>query len=107
MKPINIDQEDIGLHDTDNSELSTSTASNSMLPQLEETDVEKAQNEEERRRRRVARKEKREAREEGGAVRREESKKRRKKTQERSLKKKKRRKKQEGTRSKSLQCIFK
>ena len=64
MKPINVDPEDVGLHDTDISELSASTVSNSMLPQLEATDVEKAQNEEERRRRRgVARKEEREARE--------------------------------------------
>ena len=29
VKPINIDPEDIGLHDTDSSELSASTASNS------------------------------------------------------------------------------
>ena len=63
MKPINVDLEDIGLHDTDSSELSVSIASNSMLPQLEATDAKKAQNEEERRRRRTARKEKREARE--------------------------------------------
>ena len=62
MKPININAEDVGLHDTDSSELSASTTSNSMLPQLEATDAEKAQNEEERRRR-AARKEKREARE--------------------------------------------
>ena len=61
VKPINIDPEDVGLHDTDSSELSASTASNSMLPQLEATDAKKAQNEEERRR--AARKEKREARE--------------------------------------------
>ena len=63
MKPINVDLEDVGLHDTDSSELIASTASNSMLPQLEATDAEKAQNEEEKRRRRAARKEKREARE--------------------------------------------
>ena len=61
MKPMNVNPKEVGLHDTDNSELSASTASNSMLPQLEATDVEKAQNEEERRR--AARKEKREARE--------------------------------------------
>ena len=48
VKPINVDPEDVGLHDTDSSELSASTASNSMLPQLEATDVEKTQNEEER-----------------------------------------------------------
>ena len=48
VKPINVDPEDIGLHDTDNSELSASTASDSTLLQLEATDAEKAQNEEER-----------------------------------------------------------
>ena len=48
VKPINVDSKDVGLHDTDNSELSASTTSNSMLPQLEATDAEKAQNEEER-----------------------------------------------------------
>jgi len=48
VKPINVDSEDVGLHDTDSSELSASTASNSTLPQLEATNVEKAQNEEER-----------------------------------------------------------
>ena len=62
VKPINIDPKDVGLHDTDSSELSASTASNSTLPQLEATDAEKAQNEEERRRRRAARKEKQERR---------------------------------------------
>ena len=62
VKPINVDPKDIGLHDTDSSELSASTTSNSTLPQLEATDAEKAQNEEERRRRRAARKEKREER---------------------------------------------
>ena len=41
VKPINIDPEDIGLHDTDSSELSASTASNSTLPQLEATDAKK------------------------------------------------------------------
>ena len=62
MKPINVDPEDVGLHDTDSSELSISIASNSTLPQLEATDAEKAQNEEERRRRRAARRKRREAR---------------------------------------------
>ena len=59
VKPINVDSKDVGLHDTNSSELSTSTTSNSMLPQLEATDAKKAQNEEERRRRRrrAARKE--------------------------------------------------
>ena len=54
VKPINVNSKDIGLHDIDNSELSASTTSNSMLPQLEATDAKKAQNEEERRRRRRA-----------------------------------------------------
>ena len=49
VKPINVDPEEVGLHDTDSSELSASTASNSMLPQLEATDAKKAQNKEERR----------------------------------------------------------
>ena len=42
VKPINIDLEDVGLHDTDSSELSAYTTSNSMLPQLEATDTKKA-----------------------------------------------------------------
>ena len=42
VKPINIDPKDVGLHDTDSSELIASTASNSMLPQLEAIDAEKA-----------------------------------------------------------------
>ena len=48
VKPINVDPKDVGLHDSDSSELSASTASNSTLPQLEATDAKKAQNEEER-----------------------------------------------------------
>ena len=32
VKPINVDPEDVGLHDIDSSELSASTVSNSMLP---------------------------------------------------------------------------
>ena len=65
VKPINIDPEDVGLHDTNSSELSASTASNSMLPQLEATDAKKLKMKKRRRRRRrrAARKEKREARE--------------------------------------------
>ena len=42
VKPINVDPEDVGLHDTDSSELSASTASNSTLPQLEATDAKKS-----------------------------------------------------------------
>ena len=49
--------------DTDSSELSASIASNTTLPHLEATDVERALNENERRRRMEARKLKREARE--------------------------------------------
>ena len=41
VKPINVDPEDVRRHDTDSSELSASTASNSMLPQLEATDAKK------------------------------------------------------------------
>ena len=47
----------------DISELSTSTASNTMLPHLEATDAERALNDDERRKRKEARKLKREARE--------------------------------------------
>jgi hypothetical protein len=63
VKPINIDSEDIGLHDTDISELSASTASNTMIPLLKATNAKKALNDEGRRKRKAARKEKREARE--------------------------------------------
>ena len=97
-KPINVDSEDVGLHDTDNSELSASTASNSMLPQLEATDAEKTQNKEERRRRRVARKEKREAREKKKEKQRLEEKKARK--EERRLKREARRKRREARKKK-------
>ena len=55
MKPVDVD--------TDNSELTASTASNTTLPHLEATDAEKALNDNERRRRKEARKLKREARE--------------------------------------------
>ena len=48
---------------TDNSELSASTASNTTLLHLEATDAERAFNDNERRRRKEARKVKREARE--------------------------------------------
>ena len=33
VKPINVDPEEVGLHDTNNSELSASTVSNSTVPQ--------------------------------------------------------------------------
>jgi hypothetical protein len=93
VKPVDVDPKDMGLHEIDSSELSASTASNTMLPQLEVTDAEKAQLEEERRKRKKARKAKREAREkkkEQKKVRRQNTKKRRKKAQERSKKEKKR-----------------
>ena len=63
MKPVDVDPERVDLHDTNSSELSMSTASNTMLPHLEATDAEGALNENERRRRKEARKLKREARE--------------------------------------------
>ena len=63
VKPMHVNPEDVGLHDTDNSQLSASIASNSTVPLLEMTDAEKAQNEEERKKRKVARKAKGEARE--------------------------------------------
>ena len=62
MKHVHVNPEDVGLHNIDSSQLSASTASNSTLPPLELTDVEKAQNEEERKKRKAARKAKREAR---------------------------------------------
>ena len=55
VKPVDVD--------TDSSELSTSTASNTMLPHLEATDAKRGLNDNERRRRKEARKLKREARE--------------------------------------------
>jgi len=46
VKPIDVDPEDVQLHDTDSSELSASTSINTTLPQLEATDAEKALNDE-------------------------------------------------------------
>jgi hypothetical protein len=63
VKPVDVDPERVKLHDTDNSELSVSTASVSTLPHLEATDAERVLNEEEKKNRREARKLKREARE--------------------------------------------
>ena len=40
VKPIDVDLEVMGLHETDSSDLSDSIASNTMLPQLEATDAE-------------------------------------------------------------------
>ena len=63
VKPMDVDPKDLGFHKIDSSELSTSTASNTTLPQLEVIDAEKAQNEEERKRRKATKKAKREVRE--------------------------------------------
>ena len=63
MKPVDVDPKRVDLHDTDNSELSISTASNTTLPHLEATDAERSLNDDERRKRKEARKLKREARE--------------------------------------------
>jgi hypothetical protein len=60
VKPVNVDPEDVGLHDTDSSELSVSTASNTTLPHIDPTDVEK---DEDRAKRKAAKKVRREARE--------------------------------------------
>ena len=70
MKPMDVDLEDMGLHETDNSKLSASTASNSTLLQLEATDAEKAQNEEETKKRKAVRKSKKRSKrkEEKGAA---------------------------------------
>ena len=42
VKPVDVDPEDVGLHDTNSSELSASTTSNTTLPQLEMTNAKKA-----------------------------------------------------------------
>jgi hypothetical protein len=63
VKPVDVDPERVDLHDTDNSELSVSIASNTTLPHLDAIDAERALNEDERRKRKEARKLKREARE--------------------------------------------
>ena len=78
--------------DTDNSELSASTASNTTLPHLEATDAERALNENGRRRRKEARKLKREAREKKKEEQQLEDKKQRK--EEKKLKREARRKKE-------------
>ncbi|XP_066351579.1 protein PXR1-like [Miscanthus floridulus] len=99
VKPVDVDPKRVELHDTDNSELSMSTASNTMLPHLEATDVERALNDEERRRRKEARKAKREVREEKKKEQqRLEDKKRRK--EERKLKREARRKRKEARKKK-------
>jgi hypothetical protein len=61
VKPVDINPERVELHDTNNSELSVSTTSVSMLPHLEATDAERVLNEE-KKKRRETRKLKREAR---------------------------------------------
>ena len=81
VKPVDVDLEDMSLHDTDNSELNASAVSNTTLPWLEAIDAEKVLNKEERKKRKVARKAKREARE-----------KKKKKKEQQSLEDKKQRK---------------
>ena len=63
MKLVDVNPKRVDLHNTNSSELSVSTASNTMLPHLEATDAKRALNEDERRKRKEARKLKREARE--------------------------------------------
>ena len=41
VKPVDVDPEQVEMHDTDSSELSASTTSNTTLPQLKATDAEK------------------------------------------------------------------
>jgi hypothetical protein len=48
LKPMEISPELVGLHDIDNSELSMSTTSVSILPHLEATNAERVLNEEEK-----------------------------------------------------------
>jgi len=63
VKPVDVNPKQVDLHDTDNSELSMSTASNTTLPHLEATDAERALNDDDRRKWKEARKLKREVRE--------------------------------------------
>ena len=65
VKPVDVNSERVGLHDTDtdSSQLTVSTTSNTTLPHLEPTYGERVLNEEEKRKRKEARKLKREARE--------------------------------------------
>ena len=90
MKLVNVD--------TDSSELSASTASNTMLPHLEAIDAKGALNENARRKRKEARKLKREAREKKKEEHRLEDKKQREK--ERRLKREARRKRREARKKK-------
>ena len=89
--------------DTNNSELSTSTASNTTLPHLEATDAERALNKNKRRRRKETRKLKREAREKKKEEQRLEDKKQRK--EERRLKREARRKRREARKKKRRQQV--
>jgi hypothetical protein len=63
VKPVDVDPEWVELHDTNNSDLNVSIASNTTLLHLKATDAERALNEDERRKRKETRKLKREARE--------------------------------------------
>ena len=88
--------------DTDNNELSTSTASNTTLPHLEATNAERALDDNERRRRKEARKLKREAREKEEEQRLEDKKQRK---EERRLKQEARRKRREARKKKIRQQV--
>jgi hypothetical protein len=94
-KPVEINLELVGLHDTDSSELSVSTASVSMLPHLEAIDAERVLDEEEKKKRREARKLKREARKKKEQQRLEE---------ERRLKREARRKRREARKKKEQEA---
>ena len=82
--------------DTDSSELSASTASNTMLPHLEATDAKRALNDNERRRRKEARKLKREAREKKEEQRLEEKQRKEERRLKRETRREARTKKKEG-----------
>ena len=88
---------------TDNSELSASTTSNTMLPHLEATNAEGALNENGRRKRKEGRKLKREAREKKKGEQRLEEKKQRK--EERRPKREARRKRREARKKKRRQQV--
>ncbi|XP_066347718.1 protein PXR1-like [Miscanthus floridulus] len=99
VKPVDVDLKRVDLHNANSSELSMSTASNTMLPHLEATDAERALNEDERRMRKEARKLKREAREKKKKGQQQlEDKKQRK--EERKLKREARRKRREARKKK-------
>ena len=99
-KPI--EEERVGVYDTDSSALSVSIASINALPHLKATDAERALNEDEKRNRREARKLKREEREKKKEQQRLEEKKARK--EERRLKREARRKRREARKKKEQEA---